>query len=85
MKKSDVKEVAEVAAQIVYEYPDWNEAHVNDIMRTYAEVGEIAPCDGDQLYVACNEMQKVKDSGLSYFDAITEVTKTLTAIKIWEY
>ena len=39
----------DLACQIVYEYEDWSDEHVSDMMQTYIDCGDPAPCTGDEL------------------------------------
>lgn len=60
------KDVAELACQIVFEYPDWTSEHVDEMHRC----GECS-CDVDELGVACEVVAKLQREGLDY-DAILE-------------
>ena len=55
------------AAQIVYEYPGWGCEHVSDM---YDCIPMPAGYSADDLYDMCYEIQKHKDDGLGYTEAI---------------
>ena len=65
--KYDINEIAGVATQLVYEYPDWTIHHVSDMYNIYEECGETTPCDFDTFGTACTVAQRYKDEGLDYF------------------
>lgn len=68
------KATLELAAQIVFEYPDWDSAHISDMMATYRESGDKAPCTADQLEDACNLVQKQKSAGADFQTAVANLS-----------
>jgi hypothetical protein len=66
-KVSKKKEtVVGLACQIAYEYPEWGEEHVSDMLRTYRENGEKAPCSGDELLDMTVKADALKKQGLKF-------------------
>ena len=59
-----------LALQIVFEYPDWNDEHVSEVLDLF----ETEPCDFGELRSLCSSVQTLKDEGLEY----KEVKKKLT-------
>lgn len=61
----------ELAAQIVFEYEDWGDEHVEDMFQTYADCGDKPPCpSSDHLKECCLLVQDEKDRGLDFESAV---------------
>jgi len=73
----NIKDTAGLAAQIVFEYPEWGDEHIDDFMRTYSDCGDTAPCDGDELYDASHIANKLKNDGLDYKEVIDRLMEQL--------
>ena len=74
-KKSKFSQATiELAAQIVFEYPEWSSEHIGDMMATYAESGDRPPCSANELEDACNFVQRHKYTGLSFQQVVEELT-----------
>ena len=69
------KIVIGLACQIVYEYPDWSDQHVSDMLKTYSDNGEKLPCDYDTLIDMCYLADKIKKQGKSYKQAVKLLEK----------
>jgi hypothetical protein len=65
------KEAVELAAQIVWEYPEWTGEHVSDMMATYDKGTE--PCSLSELYDLCTSLQSFKNRGIRSDVAIKEL------------
>jgi hypothetical protein len=76
--KKVAKELAEHAAQVAFEYPQFNECYeiIDDWMRCPTPDGKRLPFDGDELQYAANIALKHKSLG--YQGAIDAVEKELT-------
>lgn len=77
MKKS---EAIGLALQIVFEYENWGDEHVSDMLSTYTETGERPPCTGDELYDLCQMAEKEKKKGLD-IESVEKVLKKGTKKK----
>lgn len=64
------KNAVGLATQIVFEYSDWGDEHISDMMATF-ELSSKAPCSGYELQDLCSAAQKLKSSGLDC-DAVTK-------------
>jgi hypothetical protein len=73
-----IKDTAQLAAQIVFEYPEWNDEHISEFMKLF-DHDDPAPCTGDELYDACYDMQAIKNTGLSYDDAVVQSIKNTSS------
>ncbi len=62
----DKAETIGLACQLAFDYenPGWE--HVSDMLATYDETGEVAPCDGDDLHDMMLMAVSLKKEGLSY-------------------
>lgn len=67
-----------LAAQIVYEYPDWNCEHCHDMIQSYDDTGEHPPCDVDDLYSLCHRIAELQRKGHDFHEATERLTKELT-------
>lgn len=55
-----------VATQIVFDYPNWGEEHVSDMLDTYKHTGGPAPCDYDELMSLACKADDLKKEGKTY-------------------
>ncbi len=55
-----------LSLQIVYEYENWGDEHVSDMIQTYKDCGDPAPCTGDMLLHLCEIAESHKSTGKSY-------------------
>lgn len=69
------KELAAVACQIAYEYPDWDSEHVSDMYDSYDK----APFSFDQLYDATEVAASAKKARKSFDRAVEIVLAALLA------
>lgn len=69
------KPTLELAAQVVFEYPEWGDEHIQEMLATYRACGDKPPCTADQLEDACKLLQKQKDAGLNFQEAIDAAAK----------
>jgi len=67
------KKAIGLALQIVYEYENWGWEHISDMLATYEDTKP--PCDGDELHDLCVIADRHKKAGLSYDDALKEMTQ----------
>ena len=63
-----------VALQIVFEYPDWTQEHVEDMFKTYESSGEEPPCSFDELEDLTIKAGKLKNSGMTWDQAEAQLT-----------
>lgn len=54
-----VEDTVNLALQIVYDYDDWGDEHVSEMIATY-EDGDPPPCDGDTLMTVCTKAAKLR-------------------------
>jgi len=63
------EELAGVALQVAYEYPDWGEEHVSDMHATYRQTGRKAPFTADDLYEVTIQADALRRAGKSWTEA----------------
>jgi len=66
-----------LALQIVFEYPDWGEEHVSDMLSLF----ETEPCTFEELRLLCSLVQRLKDQGMDYTEIIKELNDTVTNVE----
>jgi len=59
-----------LALQIVFEYPDWGDEHVSEML----VLMDSRPCDFVELRSLCSSVQAVKNEGLNYEQALKKLT-----------
>jgi hypothetical protein len=64
-----------LALQIAYEYPDWGDEHVSEMLDTYQHTGEKRPCNYDELMMLTSQADRLKKQGLSFDDAEKKMLK----------
>ena len=68
----DKNVVAGLACQIAFEYPNWGNEHISDMLAT--QEGK-KPCSSDILYEATSKADTLKRAGKSYEKTLQEVKK----------
>jgi hypothetical protein len=63
------KIVIGLALQLVYDYPSWDGEMVEDMIKTYDDMGENRPCDVDTLFTFCNIADKLKKENNTWEEA----------------
>ena len=66
-----------LALQIVFEYPDWGEEHVSDMLSLFGT----EPCTFEELRLLCSSVQTLKDKGMDYTEIIKELNDTVTNVE----
>lgn len=69
-------EAVGLACQIAFEYEDWGDEHVYEMLQIYVHTGEKpAPCDYDELMALTCRAARLKKDGLDYAAAEAELLK----------
>jgi len=63
------KDAVLLALQIAYEYDDWGQAHVSEMLDTYDDSGEVPPCSYDELMDLTMIAAKHRREGRSFDEA----------------
>ena len=71
------QELAETAAQVVYEYEGWCEEHISATFHVFEEFGEVPSYSVDELYGAALKADFAKKAGMTYDQAVEFVLKGL--------
>ena len=69
--------IAGIACQIAYEYPNWTDEHVGEMLRISDDIPEPRPCSYDTLCDATAKADECKKNGLSWDKTLKEVKKFL--------
>ena len=64
-----IKDSIGLALQIAYEYENWNEEHVSDMLATYTSCGDKPPCSYDELMDLAIEAAEYKQKCITFSDA----------------
>lgn len=74
---SDLPAATLLAAQIVFEYPDWGSEHCDEMIKSYYTCGDTPPCGYDDLYSLCNRIEKYKNKGHNFDVCVEKVIEDL--------
>ena len=62
-----------LALQISFEYPDWGDEHISEMLQTYKHTGEPVPCNYTELQDLAVKADRLKREGKSYNEAEKEL------------
>lgn len=73
------KDTIGLALQLEWEYPDWGDEHVTDMIRTYTDNGEKAPCSMDTLNDWAIKARRLHRQGLDYAAAEAQLLREISS------